>query len=153
MIDVRFPTALQLLLSLALAHREGVASLSSTRLAKSVGSTPSFVRKMLVQLSKRGLVASSMGKSGGIRLAKPAAEIRLDEVYRSVIDCKGLWHGRKDIPKECVVSSHMDDYFSMISGEAEEAALQKLASRTLAESLADMQRLDDSKRIKKMLRP
>ena len=152
MIDVQFPTALQIMLRLALAHREGVATLSSTQLAKGVVSTPSFVRKMVAQLSKSGLVASSMGTSGGIRLSRPAAEIKLDEIYRSVIGYKGLWHARQGIPKECVVSSHMDEYFAMISWEAEAAALQKLSTRTLAQSLAEMQSMDDKRKVQKRTR-
>ena len=50
MIDVRFPTALQIMLSLALADRNSVSQLTSAELAKSLGANPSFVRKLLVPL-------------------------------------------------------------------------------------------------------
>jgi hypothetical protein len=67
MIDVRFPTALQLMLNLALAHAEGVAQLSSTQLAGALGTNPSLVRKLLSPLANSGLVRSSFGRDGGIR--------------------------------------------------------------------------------------
>ena len=68
MIDVRFPTALQIMLSLALAERNAVSHLSSAELAKSLGANPSFVRKLLVPLVQSNLLRSQMGKAGGVRL-------------------------------------------------------------------------------------
>ena len=65
MIDVRFPTALQIMLSLALADRNSVSQLSSAELAKSLGANPSFVRKLLVPLVQSRLLRSQMGKTGG----------------------------------------------------------------------------------------
>src|ERR1700737_4841888 len=68
MIDIRFPTALHLMLSLALAHAEGVAQLSSAQLANGLGANPSLVRKLLVPLANAGLVHATYGRDGGIRL-------------------------------------------------------------------------------------
>lgn len=65
MIDVRFPTALQMMLSLALAQAEGVERLSSAQLAEGVDSNPTFVRRLLVPLIQAGLVHSTMGRDGG----------------------------------------------------------------------------------------
>ncbi len=42
MIDVRFPTALQIMLSLALAEQQSVPHLASSQLAESLGANPSF---------------------------------------------------------------------------------------------------------------
>src|SRR5258708_11046117 len=81
MIDVRFPTALQIMLSLALADRNGVSHLSSAELAKSLGANPSLVRKLLVPLVRSNLLRSQMGKTGGVRLARPVAEITLRDIY------------------------------------------------------------------------
>jgi hypothetical protein len=44
MIDVRFPTALQIMLSLALAQAESVELLSSAQLAEGVDSSPTSGR-------------------------------------------------------------------------------------------------------------
>ena len=58
--------------------------LTSSQLAVGVGSVASLVRKLLAQLAKDGLVTGVAGRSGGVRLARPASEITLAEIYRSV---------------------------------------------------------------------
>jgi Rrf2 family transcriptional repressor of oqxAB len=50
MLDLRFPTAVQMMLSLALAKEEGIERLSSTRLAQSLNANPSLVRTLLFRL-------------------------------------------------------------------------------------------------------
>src|SRR5271169_616819 len=107
MIDIRFPTALQLMLNLALAHAEGVGQLSSTQLAGSLGTNPSLVRKLLTPLANAGLVRSSFGRDGGIRLSRAAEAITLREVYSAVLGEKSLWAPRA-VPHQCVVSSNIE---------------------------------------------
>jgi Rrf2 family transcriptional repressor of oqxAB len=70
MLDLRFPTAVQMMLSLAPAKEEGIERLSSTRLAQSLNANPSLVRTLLVPLVQDGYVASGAGRNGGVRLAK-----------------------------------------------------------------------------------
>jgi Rrf2 family transcriptional regulator, repressor of oqxAB len=142
MTDVRFPTALQIMLSLALAHEEGVPMLTSSQLAVGVGSVASLVRKLLAQLAKDGLVTGVAGRSGGVRLARPASAITLAEIYRSVMQGGPLWSARKDIPHRCIVSTHMDDFFSELTSDAETAMLVSLSSKTLASSLRKMRAVD-----------
>jgi hypothetical protein len=78
-----------------------------------VGSVASLVRKLLAQLAKDGLVTGVAGRSGGVRLARPASEITLAEIYRSVMQGGPLWSARKDIPHRCIVSTHMDDFCTL----------------------------------------
>ena len=138
MTDVRFATALQIMLSLALAHEEGVPMRTSSQLAVGVGSVASLVRKLLAQLAKDGLVTGVAGRSGGVRLARPASQITLAEIYRSVMQGGPLWSARKDIPHRCIVSTHMDDFFAKLTSDAETAMLVSLSSKTLASSLEQM---------------
>ena len=142
MTDVRFPTALQIMLSLALAHEEGVPMLTSSHLAVGVGSVASLVRKLLAQLAKGGLVTGVAGRSGGVRLARSASEITLAEIYRSVMQGGPLWSTRKDIPHRCIVSTHMDDFFAKLTSDAETAMLVSLSSMTLASSLQKMRSVE-----------
>jgi Rrf2 family transcriptional repressor of oqxAB len=141
MIDVRFPTALQLMLNLALAHAEGVAQLSSTQLAGSLGTNPSLVRKLLSPLAGAGLVRSSFGRDGGIRLSRPAEAITLREVYCAVLGEKSLWTPRA-VPHQCVVSSNIERYFVDLAAKADDAVLRTLEHKTLADSLSELRRLD-----------
>jgi Rrf2 family transcriptional repressor of oqxAB len=144
MIDVRFPTALQLMLNLALAHAEGVAQLSSAQLAASLGTNPSLVRKLLRPLASAGLVRSSFGRDGGMRLGRPAAAITLRDVYSAVIGEKSLWAPRA-VPHQCLVSSNVERYFVDLAAEADEVVLRMLEPKTLADTLSDLQMLDSAR--------
>ena len=141
MIDVRFPTALQLMLNLALAYAEGVAQLSSTQLAGALGTNPSLVRKLISPLANAGLVRSSFGRDGGIRLARPAEAITLREIYSAVLGEKSLWAPRA-VPHQCVVSSNIERYFVDLAAKADDAVLRMLEDKTLADSLAELRVLD-----------
>jgi Rrf2 family transcriptional regulator, repressor of oqxAB len=141
MIDVRFPTALQLMLSLALAQAEGVAQLSSSQLAKGVGANPSLVRKLLIPLANAGLVVATHGREGGIRLGRSAGSITLREVYSAVIGEKSLWEPRA-VPHRCLVSSNVERYFIGLAATADDAVLKTLENSTLADSLAELRILD-----------
>jgi Rrf2 family transcriptional regulator, repressor of oqxAB len=145
MIDLRFPTALQIMLSLALAEQEGVAIVSSTQLAEGLGANASFVRKLLVPLVQDQLIASVMGLHGGVRLGRSAETITLRDIYRSVTRDKKLWQPRPGIPHRCVVSSNVEGFFESLSLDAERAMLGVLAERTLAHSLAEVQALHKAK--------
>jgi Rrf2 family transcriptional repressor of oqxAB len=141
MIDVRFPTALHLMLSLALAHAEGVAQLSSSQLANGLGANPSLVRKLLVPLANSGLVHATYGRDGGIRLGRSANSIRLREIYRAVIGEKCIWAPRA-VPHRCLVSSNVERYFVGLAAKANDAVLKTLEHKTLANSLAELRILD-----------
>jgi Rrf2 family transcriptional repressor of oqxAB len=141
MIDVRFPTALQLMLNLALAHAEGVAQLSSTQLAGALGTNPSLVRKLLSPLASAGLVRSSFGRDGGIRLSRAADAITLREIYSAVLGEKSLWTPRT-VPHQCLVSSNVERYFVDLAAKADDAVLRTLEHKTLADSLSELRSLD-----------
>jgi Rrf2 family transcriptional repressor of oqxAB len=141
MIDVRFPTALQLMLNLALAHAEGVAQLSSTQLADALGTNPSLVRKLLSPLANAGLVRSSFGRDGGIRLGRPADAITLREIYITALGEKSLWAPRA-VPHQCLVSSNVERYFVNLAAVADDAVLRTLEHKTLADTLSELRILD-----------
>jgi Rrf2 family transcriptional repressor of oqxAB len=142
MIDVRFPTALQMMLSLALAQAEGVERLSSTQLAEGVDSNPTFVRRLLGPLIQAGLVRSTMGRDGGVSLSANAAAITLGEIYKAIMGDKKLWTGRGDIPHRCLVSSNVERFFGNLADEVDESVLRLLGRRTLVDALLELRILD-----------
>lgn len=142
MIDVRFPTALQMMLSLALAQAEGVDRLSSAQLAEGVGSNPTFVRRLLAPLTQAGLVRSAMGRDGGVSLGAGAAAITLGEIYKAIMGDKKLWTGRSDIPHRCLVSCNVEQFFGNLADEVDESVLRLLGTRTLANALLELRTLD-----------
>ena len=77
----KFPVAVHVLVALAWYRDRYV---SSEELSKSVGTNPVVVRRSLQALKKSGLVLSQGGVYGGTRLARPAAEISLRDIYEAV---------------------------------------------------------------------
>jgi Rrf2 family transcriptional repressor of oqxAB len=142
MIDVRFPTALQMMLSLALAQAEGVERLTSAELAEGVDSNPTFVRRLLVPLIQAGLVRSTMGRDGGVTLSVDAAAITLGEIYKATMGDKRLWTGRSDIPNRCVVTRNVERFFGNLADEVDESVVRLLGGRTLADALLELRTLD-----------
>lgn len=141
MVDVRFASALQLMLMLALAEREGSGLLSSSRLADGLATNPSLTRKLLAQLAAAGLIETTMGARGGSRLARPPRDITLRDVYLAVLGERGLFAARSGQPHRCVVTSNIEVMFSELSHELESATLTVLAERTLSAELERLTRL------------
>ena len=142
MLDVRFSSALKAMLLLGHAEEQGSPILSSTQLARSLDTNPSLVRKLMVPLVQDALVASIKGRSGGVRLGRPADQITLGEIYRSAIGDKPLWAPRAEGPRECLVTNHSAEYFARLTDETEAAVLSALADRTLADSLNELRAID-----------
>ncbi|PKH24769.1 transcriptional regulator [Enterobacterales bacterium CwR94] len=141
MIDYRFPTALQIVLGVASAEQAGKRS-TSTMLAQSLDANPSFVRKLMVPLTRDGIITSTLGRNGSIHLGRPAGEITLRDIYQSVIEDKPLWAARPETEGRCLVSANACWYFKSIVCEAEEASLRVLGQHTLADALREIERKD-----------
>ena len=144
-LDLRFPTALQMVLSLAVAQETGARCTSSER-AAGLGANPVLVRKLLAPLVKAGVVVATSGKNGGVRLARRPQDITLRDIYRAVIDDKRLFTARPDVPSLCVVSSNIDAYFGSLAERAEQAVQDVLEARTVAEGLAELRAMEAHRR-------
>ena len=142
MIDVRFPTALQLMMSLMLAEKEGVALVSSAQLADGLGANSSLIRNLLVPLVRQGLVVSSRGKNGGVSLGRPPDGITFREIYEAVTAGKTLFSQRTGYPRRCIVSDNFDAYFQGLVEEADNMLLGLLGGRTLAQGYSDLESLN-----------
>src|SRR5882762_9162705 len=148
MIDLRLATALQMMLSVALGEHDNFR-VTSKMLAEGLGTNPSLIRKLLFPLSRDGLIRPSVGKGGGLRLGRAAERITLRDVYQSVIENKAILAIRDDIPRRCRISANINEVFDTVTGEAERAMLGTLQRRTIAESLADILRLDERRRTRR----
>ncbi|PIJ49524.1 transcriptional regulator [Erwinia sp. OLTSP20] len=137
MLDLRFPTALQMVLSIAMAEREGRRSTSKI-LAVGLEANPSFVRKLMVPLTRDGIIVSTLGRCGTIRLGRPAAEITLCDIYSSVIEDKPLLPQRPQVAGRCVVSANTCWFFKELAKEAELASMNVLKKRTVADALHEI---------------
>ena len=135
MVDLRFASALQVMLSIAHAGAEGIAVLSSSQLAEGLEANPSFVRKLVGQLADAGLVTTINGKHGGMRLSRPAAEITLADVYLAVSPDKMLIAKRPAIAHRCLVTANINSLLDNVARQAQEALLDTLRRRDLATTL------------------
>ena len=143
MLDYRFPTALQMVLSVAMAEQMGERSTSAI-LAYGLEANPSFIRKLMVPLTRDGIIVSTLGRNGSIHLGRPADKITLRDIYLSVIEDKKLWASRPEVPARCVVSANACWYFKSVADEAEQASLNVLARHTVASALEALKNADTS---------
>ncbi|WP_067701798.1 MULTISPECIES: Rrf2 family transcriptional regulator [unclassified Erwinia] len=141
MLDIRFPTALQMVLCVAQSEREGKRSTSKI-LAMGLEANPSFVRKMMVPLTRDGIIVSTLGRSGTIRLGRPAEAISLCDIYTSVLEDKPLLAGRPEVSARCLVSANACWFFKELAREAEQASLDVLAKWTVADALKEIHARD-----------
>ncbi|MDX6835231.1 Rrf2 family transcriptional regulator [Klebsiella pneumoniae] len=141
MLDYRFPTALQMVLSVAMAEQMGERSTSAI-LAYGLEANPSFIRKLMVPLTRDGIIVSTLGRNGSIHLGRPADKITLRDIYLSVIEDKKLWASRPDVPARCVVSANACWYFKSVADEAEQASLN--VRHTVASALEAVKNADTS---------
>ena len=71
---------------LALAAHDGTGWLSAPRIAERMGIPVRFLPHVLSDLSRSGLVVGQPGRTGGYRLALPAAQIDLLRIVEAVED-------------------------------------------------------------------
>ena len=80
----------------------GVDSASVRDLAELQGLPIDYAAKLFTKLRRAGLVASTEGRNGGFRLARPAGEISVLDVVRAIDGRKPLFDCR-DVRKQCVL--------------------------------------------------
>lgn len=141
MIDLRFSTAFQMVLSVALADHDGFRC-TSKMLADGLGANPSFVRQLLVPLGRDGIIAASIGKGGGLHLARAAPSITLRDIYASITGEKRFLPARPIAPPRCRVSANIEPLFEKVAADADRALLESLQRRNVAEQLSELLRLD-----------
>ena len=95
LFSTTFRYALISLVELALEAR----TLQTRQIAARFELSPHYLAVVLRELRRLGLVESVKGNRGGYRLLRPAAEINLLELYRSLAgsDCSG--YAAKDTPE------------------------------------------------------
>lgn len=105
--------------------------LKSDYIARSVGTNPVVIRRLLGQLKNAGLVSSKLGPNGGSYLAGDPRTIRLSEVY-NVVEEGNLYHMHYSPPNEvCPVGAHIQEDLAQILIRAEDSFKVVLETKTL----------------------
>ena len=113
-----------------LASRNG-KPLTSVTMAKTFGTSPVVLRRVLTRLNQSGLVKTNRGVGGGSVLARDSKKINLREVYESVSTNKKLF-GRHPEGNE-IVSKVLGEYINEFYDEAEQSILSHLESITVSD--------------------
>ena len=137
--DTRLSFALHALLHLA--QRPGV-SMTSGEMAECSGTHPVVVRQTFAGLRDAGIVSSRKGRGGGWRLARPAAEITLEQVQRALHERVVEVTAEDSADHQgCLVQRVVHGALDDAVAEANRVLDRHLASITLADLGADVQRL------------
>ena len=143
-VDTKFFTAIHLLILVS----EEEQPMSSEQIATSVGTNPSYVRKVAARLSHAGIIAGRRGRSG-FALLKAPEDISMLEVYRAVeqtekVHVFGIHQNPSD---ECIVGRNIRPVLGGMFRYAERVVEDELAGATLADCMARMrERIDGNKK-------
>lgn len=136
--NVQFSIAVHMMA--ALGTRYGRSDVTSTQLASTVNTSPSFVRRILAKLSKAGLVSTTTGQSGACRLARAPEQINLLEIYRAVEAPKVFAIHEYPEQLACLVSNNIKRALGNVLEDAQDSTERTLARVNLREVVSDLSR-------------
>jgi Rrf2 family protein len=133
--NTQFSIAVHIMAALACSCDKNV---TSGKLATSVNTSPSFVRRVLSKLSRAGLVNTATGKAGACWLGKDSKEISLLDIYKAVDAPKAFCiHGYRE-QKGCPVSCHIKTALEKALGKTQTALESSLDEISLAQLVSDL---------------
>jgi Rrf2 family protein len=113
-------------------HGPGGARVSAQQLADETGLPVPTVQKLVSKLAAAGLLKSSRGLGGGLKLARPAAAISLADIVEAVEGPIAMApcsvHGRHDctLEADCTVRPHWPDVDAALRGALAGVTLTQL---------------------------
>jgi Rrf2 family protein len=110
-------------------------TVNSESIARSVGTNPVVVRRVVGLLAKAGLVVMRKGQSGGALLARPAEKISLGDIYRAVESGPVLAvpdFGAK-LKEQCPIARLAAPVLRVFFGDAERSMMNKLDKTRLSD--------------------
>ena len=134
-MDTRFSSAIHILIMIAGSKQP----LSSKTIAGSVGSNPSYIRKVTGLLKKKGILDSRQGIHG-FSLRIPPEELSLYMVYQAISESDEVhvFDLHQNPNDECIVGRHIRPVLAETFREVEEKAEQQLKLSTLADCMEKM---------------
>ena len=112
----------------------------SARLAQSVNTSASFIRRVLAKLSRSGLVRTSMGQNGACRLARKPREISLLDIYRAVDAPKAFAIHAYAPQNSCMVSCNIKKALESVLQQTQRNMERSLAKIKLADVIGDLEK-------------
>jgi Rrf2 family protein len=116
-----------------LATRPDKAAVSHD-IARETGLPTNYLQKILAQLTRGGLLTAQRGLRGGYALARPAAQITLQEVFKAVdADIERIEHcplGKPEHVNLCPLHRRLDDAYSLIESVFKATTLASICEST-----------------------
>ncbi len=132
-MDTRFSVAVHVLILIS----ESSEPIGSEKMARSVGTNASYIRKILGALKKADIVSSHRGVAG-FSLSVPPEQLTLLRVYQAVTEESGghLLDIHQNTSDACVVGRHIKPVLTGMFEQAESAFTRALSEQTLAQCVA-----------------
>ncbi|MGN0400429.1 MAG: RrF2 family transcriptional regulator [Blautia sp.] len=141
-MDTKFSVAVHVLILIS----ESPNPMNSEQMAGSVGTNPSYIRKVLALLKKSGIVDGHKGISG-YTLNIPPAQLTLLNIYQAVMDDANihLLDIHQNPNDRCVVGRHIRPMLTELFQDLERVFACALNEKTLADCIAEIRKeLDEN---------
>lgn len=106
---------------------------TSADIADHAGTNPVVVRRVLGKLREAGILSSEKGHAGGWRLARPAKNITLADVYLALDERLVSGSGGHAEPSQCSVETGLQIRVSKVLEEIEESLVQRLRETSITD--------------------
>ena len=132
-MDNKFSSAIHTLILIA----ESDKPLTSEKIAQSVGTNASYIRKIIGLLKKENIIVSHRGVSG-FALKPKSEELTLLQIYQAVNETERpcLLDLHQNPNDKCIVGRHIKPVLTGMFSEIEDAFSCALANKTLADCTA-----------------
>ena len=136
-MDTKFSVAIHVLILIS----ESPNPISSDQMAESVGTNASYIRKILALLKKAEIVDGHRGISGYSLTVAPE-QLTLRQVYQAVTQENKvhLLDIHQNPSDRCIVGRHIRPVLTGMFADIEEGFARSLASKTLADCIADIRK-------------
>ena len=135
-MDTKVSSAIHMLILIS----ESQTPMSSEQIAVSVGTNPSYIRKIAGLLKNAHIIDSRQGRSGFLLKVAPE-ELTLWRVYCAVEETEQirLFDIHRNPNDECIVGRHIQPTLSAMFSDIESTARREMNAKTLRDCMNDMQ--------------
>lgn len=116
MKNEQFSSALYILMALSYNKEK---KMSSRQIAEGLKTNPVVIRRLMLQLSESGLIASRKGRDGGIWLTLDPKKISLADIYRAIDTPDMISNYDRPQKKSCPISCSMKKIIQKVSEHVE----------------------------------
>lgn len=136
-MNTHFAVAVHVLVFIA---EQAGTPVTSKTVAGSVGTNPSFVRRILSQLGRAGLTSGTEGAGGGTILARPPEAITLRDVYHAVDETREIVPLHPSPHPMCKIGRNIKGVLGATVQQVEETVDTHLDRTTIADLLSEVVR-------------